>query len=178
MPKAKKTIELEKKLTQLLGKESYTCTKKSCTGKWAGTYDHSMIFNDGSCYFVSNGMKLYHHNLEKFIGQVEFFIANRDKLSEWIKEVLKVNDVKTNPVKNVFDRLYLITDDTYFGRPAFDFHTEENGRLIESFKFLESSFCSYCLGWKYESYIEIQMKNGFNLDFGTKTILYHPELFI
>lgn len=178
MRRTKETIQLEKKLTSLLGKKFYTCTKHVSTGKWYGRYDYCLRFNDGTGYFISNGMKLYEKKLTEFITQIEYFISNRNKLEEWIKEILKVNDKKTYPVTNVFDKLYLITDDTHFGKPAFDFHTEQDGVLLQSFTFLETSFCSYCLGWNYEKYIEDQQANGFSLEFGTKTLSSHPEKFI
>lgn len=178
MKKSKQTIELEQKLTLLLGKTSYTCTKRACRGKWKGTYDYSMLFNDNTCLCVSTGLKGYHKKLEDFIKEVEFFITNRDKLSGWIKEVLKANDLKTPSVKNMFDRLYLITDDNYMCSPAFDFHTELDGLLVQSFTFLEGSFCDYCLGREDEKYPQKQLENGFCLEFGQSTLPTHPKLFI
>lgn len=43
------------RLTEMLGHKECRHNIKRCSGKWAGTCDHSLVFEDGSRLFICNG---------------------------------------------------------------------------------------------------------------------------
>lgn len=87
MKKSEKEAAAE--LTRLIGLKSYTKTSSPCRGKWRGTTDHGLRFDNGAYYFVSNGMGNFEQHLREKIGQVKYFQANRDKYLELLTDNLK-----------------------------------------------------------------------------------------
>lgn len=80
--------KLEQSLTELLDKKSYIHYKRACTGKFRGTYDYGLTFEDGTKYFISNGKKYYLNHLTDAVKMYRYFHENREYLSRRTKEII------------------------------------------------------------------------------------------
>lgn len=145
--------ETEARLTKLLGKKSYEYSKRHCTGKWRGTIDYSLQFEDGTSIFISNGKKYYQRNLLEYITHFEYFHTHKEELEEWIKTIIK-NDNHTA----VWQKLPLIEligiridDDRFI---VFDYYlcVDTDIKLVKTYK--ETSFSYYCKGQELEGYTQ------------------------
>lgn len=67
----KKTKALCDELCALLGHKSWTKTGSRCTGKWAGTTDYSLTWEDGTRMFVSNGMTYFEKEVSETIDMLK-----------------------------------------------------------------------------------------------------------
>ena len=63
------------KMAKLLGHKSWKKIGHPCTGKWRGTTDYSLVFEDESEVFISNGMKYFDENLTDMVATLERFIS-------------------------------------------------------------------------------------------------------
>ena len=83
----KKTIALCDELCALMGHKSWTKEGSRCTGKWAGTIDYSLRWDNGERMFISNGMSGFEETVEK---TVEMLKRTRNRANqEAIMEVLR-----------------------------------------------------------------------------------------
>lgn len=72
----KQIVTMCDELCTLLGHKSWTKTGERCTGKWAGTTDYSLRWEDGTRMFISNGMSYF----EKVVrDNVEMLKRTRNK---------------------------------------------------------------------------------------------------
>lgn len=145
--------ELEARLTELLGKKSYVNRKSHCTGKWRGTIDYRLQFEDGTYVFISNGKKYYERNLFEYIAHFEYYHAHKEELEEWIKSIIR-NDNHTA----VWQKLPLIEligtridDDRFI---VFDYYlcVDTDIKLQKTYR--ETSFSYYCKGQQPEGYVD------------------------
>lgn len=58
-------------LCALLGHKSWTKTGSRCTGKWAGTTDYSLLWEDGTGMFISNGMTYFEKVVSETIDMLK-----------------------------------------------------------------------------------------------------------
>ncbi|WP_165045344.1 hypothetical protein [Dysgonomonas sp. ZJ709] len=145
--------ELEVRLTELLGKKSYANSKRHCTGKWRGTIDYRLQFEDGTYVFISNGKKYYERNLFEYIAHFEYYHVHKEELETWIKSIIR-NDNHTA----VWHKLPLIEligtriDVDQF--IVFDYYlcVDTDTRLIKTYK--ETSFSYYCKGQPLDGYVD------------------------
>lgn len=72
----KQTMALCDELCSLLGHKSWTKVGQRCTGKWAGTTDYSLRWEDGTRMFISNGMSYFEEVVRE---TVEMLKRTRDK---------------------------------------------------------------------------------------------------
>lgn len=83
----KTTIALCNELCALLGHRSWMKEGSRCTGKWAGTTDYSLRWDDGTRMYISNGMSYFE---EKVKNTVEMLKRTRSKEhQEALMEVLR-----------------------------------------------------------------------------------------
>ena len=66
----KTTVELCNELCALLGHRSWTKEGSRCTGKWAGTTDYSLRWDDGTSMFISNGMTYFEERVKETVEMV------------------------------------------------------------------------------------------------------------
>lgn len=159
-----KVIQLEKKLTDLLNKKSYYRLKRACGGKWRGTYDYRLVFEDETYIFISNGLKSYEYNLNVLIGEIEYFNSNKNRFEQWIKQVLEVNS-RNDAVNYVFENLYMVTNSGYLGYIVFDYHFIKEGIKSETHTYVESNLSCYCKSYEFnEAYAYNMLKEGFPLE--------------
>lgn len=81
----KKTTMLCDELCKLLGHKTWTKTKSACTGKWAGTWDYFLRWEDGTEMFVSNGMYGFEKTVEETIDMLK-----RTRKPEYQKAIMEV----------------------------------------------------------------------------------------
>lgn len=67
--------ELCDKFTQLLGHKTWKKVGEPCTGKWRGTTDYFLVFEDNTRVFISNGMTFFDENLQREISNFERFTS-------------------------------------------------------------------------------------------------------
>ncbi len=67
-------------LCYLLDFRSYKKIGKRCTGKWRGTTDYSLVFDDKYKLFVSNGMSYFNERLTEFIKNITDFEKNKKEI--------------------------------------------------------------------------------------------------
>ena len=161
---SEKILQLEEQLTGLLGKKSYTRSKRACAGKWQGTYDYRLLFDDGTYCFISNGMKDYERNLLTVIREILYFNDHKEYIEQWIKTVLDINNKQIEDINYTFDKVYMITDSGYLGYIVFDYYVEPIGAEKKLYTYVESGFSCYCKDLYNQQYIEDKMINGFPLD--------------
>ena len=87
--------QLCNKLTQLLGHKSWKKIGHPCTGKWRGTTDYSLLFEDGSGVFISNGMKYFDDRLVEITATLERFIspAFQTKMLDILNQQREIDNV-------------------------------------------------------------------------------------
>ncbi|MBO4499150.1 MAG: hypothetical protein J5732_02725 [Bacteroidaceae bacterium] len=67
----KKQTALCNELCALLGHKSWTKAGRRCTGKWSGTTDYSLIWEDGTGMFISNGMSYFDTGVSETIDMLK-----------------------------------------------------------------------------------------------------------
>lgn len=67
-------------LAKLFGAKSGTKVGIPCSGKYRGTTDYSVIFDNGVRYFISNGMKYFELILDERIKVFSAFESMKDKI--------------------------------------------------------------------------------------------------
>ena len=83
----KTTTALCNELCALLGHKSWTKEGSRCTGKWAGTTDYSLRWDNGERMFISNGMTNFEEQVRE---EVEMLKRTRSKEHQQaIMEVLR-----------------------------------------------------------------------------------------
>ena len=83
-------------LARLFGANSGIITKSACRGKYAGTYDYSVAFDNGVEYFVTNGFKYFEEVLDNMIKLYSAFPNKKDKVINYYKECSKVDNEHAN----------------------------------------------------------------------------------
>ena len=74
------------KLAALLGYNSGKHTVSACTGKWAGTMDHYVEFDNGKKLFICNGAEHFDKSLTEIKEKLEKINKTRTRLLEMLKE--------------------------------------------------------------------------------------------
>ena len=72
--------ELCQKLTNLLGFTSYQKIGSRCCGKYKGTTDYSLVFDNKVCFFISNGMSSFSERLIEHIRDVTIFQNHKEEM--------------------------------------------------------------------------------------------------
>ena len=73
-------------LTALIGCKSYERISQACTGKWRGTTDYGLLFDNCCYHFVSNGMGAFDQNLREVITEIKTVREQREEHLSIIKE--------------------------------------------------------------------------------------------
>jgi hypothetical protein len=79
-------------LTRILGYSTFIKIGQRCTGKWAGTTDYSLVFDERTKLFISNGMNHFSESVKNYIRQLQIFEKYREAMFQTIcKQVEKDN---------------------------------------------------------------------------------------
>jgi len=91
MPKKMtKTEEMQLKmnrLAELFGAKTGTKTGVRCSGKWAGTTDYSVTFDNGEHFFISNGMKAWDINFDKIFRTYNRFAEKKSEIIDILRTI-------------------------------------------------------------------------------------------
>ena len=91
MPKKMtKTEEMQLKmnrLAELFGAKTGTKTGVRCSGKWAGTTDYSVTFDNGEHFFISNGMKAWDINFDKIFRTYSRFAEKKSEIIDVLRTI-------------------------------------------------------------------------------------------
>ena len=174
MSQTKKTTELEQKLTVLLNKRTYTCTKRACTGKYRGLYDYGLAFNDGSHIFISCGRRYYEQRLHEYVEQYTYYRTHHDWLEGQLRKVIARDNqqaVRLGLAPISLLRLELIEEAssayTFWPRMVL----EQND---QKFSQLETMFKYACLGHQPAEYFT-EKQNRPDKDLGRLHELEHDD---
>lgn len=72
----------------------------SCYGKWAGTSDYSVKFDNGYQFYISNGMKYFDKELEDKVNIYEGFYSRRNDIVSILRE-MEIEDNKVAAEKGL-----------------------------------------------------------------------------
>lgn len=78
-------------LARLFGAQSGTKVGIPCSGKWKGTTDYSVKFNNGVRFYISNGMKYFEKNLDEEIKVYSAFESMKSEIIEAL-QAFEVHD--------------------------------------------------------------------------------------
>ncbi|MCD7963652.1 MAG: hypothetical protein LUF90_08960 [Rikenellaceae bacterium] len=88
----KSEIEAVNELTRLMGYKSWFRTKHSCTGKWRGTTDYSLVFDSTIRLSVSNGMKNFETQIKKYISWINNINNYRSEYIDFFEKRIKIDN--------------------------------------------------------------------------------------
>ncbi len=86
--------EMMNRLAKCFGAESGEKVGSSCSGKWAGTTDYSVKFNNGVKMFISNGMKHFDNILAERVAAYENFGLNKDVVIDKLRTLEATDNEK------------------------------------------------------------------------------------
>lgn len=150
---AKSIKELEHILTNLLGKKSYICSATPCTGKYRGTSDYSLVFDDGTSLFISKGRAQYRIKLLLYITQFSYYHQHKEQIEEWIRTVLRHDNrtaewQKLPPIEFIGTR---IDEDLFI---VFDYYMCISKEQKLKLTYKETGFSYYCKGCGFKDYAD------------------------
>ena len=93
MDKTEKRKAKMNQLAELFGAKSGEKIGSSCSGKWAGTSDYSVKFDNGYQFYISNGMKYFDKELENKVNIYEGFYSRRNDIVSILRE-MEIEDNK------------------------------------------------------------------------------------
>lgn len=108
MDKTEKRKAKMNQLAELFGAKSGEKIGSSCSGKWAGTTDYSVKFDNGNELFISNGMKDFDKKLDYLLKIYGNFAEKKTEIMSILREMEKTdavtaaeNDLKSYHVVDV-----------------------------------------------------------------------------
>lgn len=88
----KSTALLLDLFTELVGRKSWSKIAQPCTGKWRGTTDYGILFDDGMQYFISNGMQCFNEKLANEITSIHVLRNNHKKYLQILREQARLDN--------------------------------------------------------------------------------------
>lgn len=82
----KEQFQICQELTRLMGYNTFDKTSRRCTGKWSGTTDYSLVFDNKITLSVSNGMTHFYETVNTYIDQLKQFKTNKDCMLQQIRK--------------------------------------------------------------------------------------------
>ena len=93
MDKMEKRKVKMNQLAEMFGARSGEIVGSSCSGKWAGTTDYSVKFNNGNEVFISNGMKDFNNKLDYLLSIYGNFAKKKTEILSILREMEKTDAV-------------------------------------------------------------------------------------
>lgn len=90
----KTTIAAIDEFVALVGGKTWTKVSKACTGKWRGTYDHSIVIDGRHRLFVTNGMTYFEERICEWIVAFRRFQTNKEEYLRIIREQAALDNIK------------------------------------------------------------------------------------
>ena len=89
MNKVEKRKAKMNELAQLFDANEGEKVGSSCSGKWSGTTDYSVKFDNGHEFFISNGMEKFDNNLDYFLKVYGTFKDKKAEILSILREMKK-----------------------------------------------------------------------------------------
>ena len=119
MDKTEKRKVKMNRLAELFGAKSGEKVGSSCSGKWAGTTDYYVKFNNGFRYHISNGLKKFDENLDDLLSVYSGFAEKKTEILSILREMEQADNALAaeNGLKSyhVIDIDYMKNDHDYIG---------------------------------------------------------------
>lgn len=119
MNKAEERKEKMNEFAQLFNANSGEKVGRRCSGRWSGTTDYSVRFDNGYEFFISNGMERFDHNFDYLLKVYRTFKEKKAEIISILREMEKddmliavENNLKSY---HVVDVDYLKNVDDYIG---------------------------------------------------------------
>lgn len=90
----KTTIDAINEFVTLVGGKTWTKTSHACTGKWRGTYDHSIVIDGRHRIFVTNGMTYFEERIREWIVAFRRFHTNKEEYLRILREQAALDNIK------------------------------------------------------------------------------------
>ncbi len=85
----KSTKQAVDEFVRLVGGKSWTKTASRCTGKWAGTIDHSIVIDGKHDVFVTNGMTHFEERILEWCESIRSFNARKEEYLRVVREQIE-----------------------------------------------------------------------------------------
>lgn len=105
----KKTKELCDELCALTKHKTWRKDAFRCTGKWSGTIDYYLVFEDGSRIFISNGMTYFAQSLREKIESLKKF-SNESYRNEILAVLKRQQDIDNATAEKLGLKKYKVVD--------------------------------------------------------------------
>lgn len=89
----KEQFQICQELTHLMGYNTFRKTSRRCTGKWRGTTDYSLVFDNKLSLYLSNGMTYFYETAKERINQLKQFKVNKDHMLQLIREYVIADNI-------------------------------------------------------------------------------------
>lgn len=83
---------LELELRHLFGETSHRLELKSCTGKYRGHTDYTLVFGSGRHLYIGLDERNYLNNLQDHLRDIRYFRAHQEENTKRISEMLVQHD--------------------------------------------------------------------------------------
>lgn len=90
----KSTIKAVDEFVTLVGGKTWTKVSRACTGKWRGTYDHSIVIDGRHRLFVTNGMTYFEERIREWIAAFRRFQINKEVYLHILREQAALDNIK------------------------------------------------------------------------------------
>ena len=152
----KSTKQAVDEFVRLVGCKSWVKIASCCTGKWAGTIDHSIIIDGKHDVFVTNGMTHFEERILEWCESIRSFNARKEEYLRVVREQIEWDNDRgaaegLHPVTVVDIGMVSpeATDGLHFFQPYV--LIEVNGK---QYKFTETGFAHSILYNKIDKWLE------------------------
>lgn len=90
----KTTIAAIDEFVMLVGGKTWTKVAKACTGKWRGTYDHSIVIDGRHRLFVTNGMTYFEERIREWSAAIRRFRTKKEEYLRVLRRQSEFDNIK------------------------------------------------------------------------------------
>jgi len=90
----KSTTAAVNEFVALVGEKTWTKTCHACTGKWRGTYDHSIVIDGRLRLFVTNGMTYFEERIREWYEAIKRFRIKKEEFLHVIRKQVELDNRK------------------------------------------------------------------------------------
>lgn len=90
----KSTTAAVNEFVALVGGKTWTKTSHACTGKWRGTYDHSIVIDGRHRLFVTNGMPYFEERIREWSAAIKRFRIKKEEYLRVLRRQSELDNIK------------------------------------------------------------------------------------
>lgn len=90
----KTTIAAIDEFVTLVGGKTWTKVARACTGKWRGTYDHSIVIDGRHRLFVTNGMAYFEERIREWSAAIRRFRTRKEEYLHVLRRQSEFDNIK------------------------------------------------------------------------------------